>query len=105
MAAPNVALLSAVVIAAGARQPALFERVKDYVWYSYHNTDGLDLIPQPNHATDVGGAGAAIYVAFVAAGITALTGGVAYWLEQIGNTVLTYPYTRSATGVLDWPTS
>lgn len=97
MAEPNYSLLAAVVLAQDAtyhtRSAPVWEQISNYVWYSYRNTDGKD-IPQWNPPTDVAGLGATIYAAFVAAGLTALVGGVAYALEKVGEIVLTYPYTR-----------
>lgn len=97
MAEPDYDTLAAVVLAQNAtyhtRSAPVWEQICNYVWYSYRNTDGND-IPQWNPPTDVAGLGATIYAAFVAAGMTALVGGAAYALEQIGNIVLTYPYTR-----------
>lgn len=100
MAEPDYATLAAVVLASDAafhtRSAPVFEQIRNRVWFNYRNTDGKD-IPQWNPPDDVNGLGDTIYAAFVAAGLTALIGGAAYALEQIGNIVLTYPYTRGST--------
>jgi hypothetical protein len=86
-----VSTLAAVAIAGGARQPALYEKVCNYCFNNAVNFNrGVQTV------ADVGGVGAA----FIAQGAT-----TPYWLERIGNTVLTYPHTRSDSGVLAWPTS
>lgn len=87
--------LAAVALAGGVNSPPLFEQVCDYVFGTLISAaDPVHHVIQD--AADVGGVGAA----FIAAGATAPPD-----LEQIGNRVLTYPYTRSANEVLDWPTS
>lgn len=83
---PNINLLAAIAIAAGARTPYLWGKVLDYVF----NHD----YPFTFTPADVSGVGAAM----VAGGAT-----TPYWLEQVGNIVLTYPYTRSANDVLNVP--
>lgn len=112
MATPNIALLTAVVLAQNAayntKNGAVFEKIKNYVWYLYSPTvvptwsPVDDMSKKPD---DVAGLGAAIYAVFVAAGVTSAVGGIAYWLEQLSNQVLTYPYTRATNDVLDVPTS
>lgn len=98
--------LAAVVLAQNAtyhtKDPAIFEQIRTYVWSKYKTSGD---IPWTFAVTDVAGCGAAIYAAFIAAGVTQALGGVAYWLEKIGNTVLTYPYTRASNDVLDYPTA
>lgn len=91
MTEAQVPTLAAIAIAGGAQQPALFEQVCQYVFNSVKSFSR-----QMQTVADVGGVGAA----FVAAGAT-----TPYWLEQIGTQVLTYPYTRAANNVLNWPTS
>lgn len=103
MAEPNYALLAAIVLAQdtayNTRHPANWEKICNRVWWNYRNTGSLD-VPATYEAEDVAGLGDTIYAQFVAAGLTQGTGGVAYALEQIANTVLTHPYTRSETNVL-----
>lgn len=83
--------LVAVAVAGGARQPPLYEQVCNYIFNSVKSFSGA-----AGTVSDVGGVGAA----FVAAGAT-----TPYWLERIGSKLLCYPYIRSDTGVLNWPTS
>jgi len=97
MSTPNVNLLAAIAIAGlqpsvGAGVPApSYEQVCNRVLML--QVDPLD-IPRTVTPPDINGVAAAL----VAGG--AIT---PYWLEQVGNIVLTYPYTRSATDVLDVP--
>jgi hypothetical protein len=87
--------LAAIAIAGGVRHPALYEEVCDYVLgQQISAADPVHHIIQG--AEDVNGVG----VAFIAGGAV-----TPYDLEQIGNIVLTYPYTRAANDVLDVPTS
>lgn len=91
---PNYATLSAIAIAGGVRHPALFEQVRNFVFGRQISArDPVDHIIQ--HATDVNGVGAS----FIAGGATTPND-----LEQIGNRVLSHPYTRASNEVLDWPT-
>lgn len=105
MAEPNYSLIAAIVIAQDAtyhtRSAPVWEQIQTYVWSKYRSADD---IPPTEPPSDVAGLGAAIYAAFVAAGLTSLIGGVAYALEKVGNIVMTYPYTRSSNDVLDVPT-
>lgn len=95
---PNVNFLAASVLAAlttpgvGVSMPK-WEQVKDRVLML--QVSPLD-IPRTVTPDDINGAAAALIV-----------GGAntPYWLEQVGNIVSTSPYTRSATDVLDVPTS
>ena len=104
MSEPNYSVLAALVLAQDAtlhtKHAAVFEQIRNRVWWNYRNTDGQD-IPQWWVPADVGGLGDTIYAAFVAAGVTALIGGVAYCLEKLGDLVLTHPYER---GQVPWAT-
>jgi len=97
MSAPNVNLLAAIAIVGlspgvgiGVPPPS-YEQVCNYVLMN--QVDPLD-IPRTVTPADINGVGAAL----IAGGAT-----TPYWLEQVGQQVLTYPYTRSATDVLDTP--
>ena len=104
MGAPNIPLLTALVLSSDAtyhtRSPSVFEQIKTRVWAMYRSADD---IPPTEPPDDVNGLAFSIYFAFNIAGVTSALGGVAYWLEQLTNQVLTYPYTRSDTDVLDVP--
>lgn len=89
MATPNVSVLSALAIANGVRHAWLFEQVCNIVLTGKHANAGT------KDASVVSTA-----ASFVAGSATA-----PWWLEQIGNKVLTYPFTRSDKEVLNWPTS
>lgn len=106
MTAPDITTLTAVVLAQNAvyhtRHAAVFEQIKNYVWNKYRSAS--DIKPTVTWA-DVGGCGAAIYAEFISKGFTSAIGGVAFWLEQLSNNVLTYPYTRASNNVLNVPTS
>lgn len=89
MPTPNVAVLSALAIANGVRHAWLFEQVLNTV-----------LTGERANAGTSDAAVASTAASFVAGSATS-----PWWLEQIGNRVLTYPHTRSDKGVLNWPTS
>jgi hypothetical protein len=106
MGTPNITVLTALVLAQDAayhtRSAPVLEQIYNWVWEHY--TDNVNTeVPWTFPVTDIAGLGAAIYAAFVAAGVTSATGGVAFWLEQLGNQVLTYPYTRASNNVLNVP--
>lgn len=100
MAAPNTNALAVLVLAQNTahntRHPSVFEQICNYVWKLYRDSHDLPWtgdVENPASA-DVAGLGTTIHAAFVAAGVTAGTGGAAYYLEKIGNYVLTYPWNR-----------
>lgn len=98
MAEPDYAALAAIVIAnlsvdgTGIKAP-LWEQICNRVLML--QVDPSD-IPRTVTPDDIDGLAA-----------TLIAGGVntPRELEIVGNTVMTYPYTRSATDVLDFPTS
>lgn len=95
MAEPNYALLAVVVIAQDGtyhtRSAPVWEQIKTRVWSLFRSASD---IPPTEPPDDVAGLGAAIYANFVAAGVDAAKGGVAYALEKVGDLVMTYPYWR-----------
>lgn len=95
MAEPNYALLAVVVIANDAtyhtRSAPIWEQICTHVWSHFRDHED---IPPTEPPADVAGLGAAIYASFVAAGVDAAKGGVAYALEKVGDLVMTYPYWR-----------
>lgn len=95
MAEPNYSLIAAIVIMQDAtlhtRSAPVWEQICTYVWSRYRSADDIQPTEPPS---DVGGIGAGIYSAFIAAGLTQAVGGVAYALEKIGKLVMTYPYIR-----------
>lgn len=96
MSAPNVPLLAAISlvgltsIGQGVSAPK-WEQVTNRVLML--QVDPAD-IPRTVTPDDINGVASAL----IAGGATS-----PYWLEQVGNIVMTYPYTRSATDVLDVP--
>ena len=82
MATPDITTLANVAIAAGANDPSLWERVKNYCLNAWHSF----ALGAPD---DVDGVGAAL----IAGGVTEPV-----QLEQIGTIVMTYPFTRNAYG-------
>lgn len=99
MAAPDYAALAAVVIAnlsvdgAGISMPQ-WEQIKNRV--QMLQGDFTQDIPRTVTPDDIDGLAAAL----IAGGCTAPAD-----LEQVGNIVSTYPYTRASNDVLDVPTS
>lgn len=98
MAAPDIHTLVANVIAALTTvgvgvSPVEWEQVCNRVQMLQVDADDIPRTVTPD---DVDGAAAIL----IAGGAT-----TPYWLEKVGEKVLTYPYTRSDTDVLDVPTS
>jgi hypothetical protein len=83
MSTSTAKILAAYAIQHGARQPSMYEKVINYV---FHLKKNFSAAP-----ADVGGIGAVFY----AAGATE-----PYWLEWIGNQVLTYPNNRETLTLL-----
>ena len=106
---PNITTLIANIIAADAvyhtRSAGVLQKIKTYVWGHFTNTDGNDLVTTIQNVTDVDGLGAAIVTEFTTHGVTSALGGLAYWLEQITNGVMTYPDVRAANDSLPTRTS
>jgi hypothetical protein len=92
---PDFNTLAAVAILGLA--PAPGQGVSPYLWEQVCNrvqmlqVDARD-IPRTVTPADINGVAAAL----IAGGVT-----TPWMLEQVGNIVTTYPYTRSATDVLD----
>lgn len=101
--------MAAILVACGANKPEIWERIKEWIWSRLPFTNWLIQtdhfsVPPSILTTDYSSVIFNLYFYMASQGVTDSSWITPWNLEQIGDQALTYPFTRSDTGVLDVPT-